>query len=297
MPLEGGRRVVEHRYFFVLGMHRSGTNWMCNVLNLHPEINCHGEYHLELLQAGVKNFTTVGWGLGSEPPLRAMTEDWFADFVRQALRTHIDRKPHATWLGDRTPRHLEPLLPDAPHFYIYRDGRDVTVSRVHQLLGADAVVNEPWRSMVRPLVRAFREDPQIFKKDPERLCAAPEWIRTLARQWTNSLRRDFEAARGMEAGKISGRVMLVRYETLHAEPETERNRMYRFLDLDPARADPLSGDTRTKPGLTEERPADLYRKGVTGDWQNYATDSFRSILKEEMGDLLIELGYADDLNW
>ena len=289
---------MDKRYFFLLGVHRSGTNWMSNLLNLHPDINCHGEYHFERLYNGVSEFTANPHGIGAKSPVREMAEAWFCNFVREAMQTQVERKPSAVWLGDRTPRRIEPLLlPDTPHIYVYRDGRDVTVSRVHQLLGIGGPPNEPYKTDVQPLVQAFREDPQLFKRTPERLCEHPGWIRLLARQWKNHVRQDLETIRKMEAGEVSGRVLVTRYETVHADPETERAKMYRFLELDPAAAAPLSAETKTLPGLKEERPTELYRKGATGDWANYATETFRTILKEEMGELLIELGYADDMNW
>jgi len=37
------RDAREYRAFFLRGRMRSGTNWACNLLNLHPKINCHGE--------------------------------------------------------------------------------------------------------------------------------------------------------------------------------------------------------------------------------------------------------------
>jgi hypothetical protein len=34
------------KYFFVRRHPRSGTNWVGALLNLRPEINCFGEFHL-----------------------------------------------------------------------------------------------------------------------------------------------------------------------------------------------------------------------------------------------------------
>ena len=38
---------VEHSFFFVRGHPRSGTNWVGALLNLHPQVNCFGEFHFE----------------------------------------------------------------------------------------------------------------------------------------------------------------------------------------------------------------------------------------------------------
>jgi hypothetical protein len=40
-----------------------------------------------------------------------------------------------------------------------------------------------------------------------------------------------------------------------------------------------------------------YRKGVSGDWQNYFTDRHKKIFKEENGQLLIDLDYEKNMDW
>ena len=44
-PVRGAEPVATHEYFFVRGHPRSGTNWIGALLNLHPQINCWGEFH------------------------------------------------------------------------------------------------------------------------------------------------------------------------------------------------------------------------------------------------------------
>ena len=39
------------------------------------------------------------------------------------------------------------------------------------------------------------------------------------------------------------------------------------------------------------------RKGVSGDWREVFTERDKRIFKEEAGELLVELGYEDDLGW
>lgn len=50
-----------------------------------------------------------------------------------------------------------------------------------------------------------------------------------------------------------------------------------------------------KPG--EEDPGSFFRKGIAGDWENAFTGRDKQTLKEEAGDLLIELGYEKDRDW
>lgn len=40
-----------------------------------------------------------------------------------------------------------------------------------------------------------------------------------------------------------------------------------------------------------------YRKGAIGDWKNYFTDHHKHVFKELAGNLLIKLGYEQDMSW
>jgi len=40
-----------------------------------------------------------------------------------------------------------------------------------------------------------------------------------------------------------------------------------------------------------------YRKGVAGDWKNYFSEAHKKHFKEIAGQILIDLGYEQDLNW
>lgn len=47
----------------------------------------------------------------------------------------------------------------------------------------------------------------------------------------------------------------------------------------------------------EENVQHHYRKGVAGDWRNYFTPRVTAAFKERYGDLLVQLGYEDSLDW
>lgn len=40
-----------------------------------------------------------------------------------------------------------------------------------------------------------------------------------------------------------------------------------------------------------------FRKGKSGEWRSYLTGDIKSLVKDQIGDLLIELGYEDDMDW
>lgn len=285
-----------HRAFFLLGHMKSGTNWTCNVLNLHPDINCHGEYHFERLYNGVNQFTSNRNLLGALEPLNGMAHSYFREFVRACLRTQIEKKPNAMWVGDRTPRPLAEFLPGAPNLLIVRDGRDVLVSLCHHLLRMK-MVKPPYLSKMQPHMDRFEQDPDYFRKDPSRLFADLDWFEFLVKRWVDRIRDDFEHVKKFQSGEHVGSVHVFRYEDLHADTDGVRAELYEYLGLDPSRAKSLSPETKTVAGFENETPNDFFRKGQVGDWQNYATDDFRRIMKQHAGETLIELGYENNLDW
>ena len=46
-----------------------------------------------------------------------------------------------------------------------------------------------------------------------------------------------------------------------------------------------------------EDPNHHYRKGVPGDWKTYFSPALAGLFKEQYGDLLIKLGYENNLDW
>jgi len=46
-----------------------------------------------------------------------------------------------------------------------------------------------------------------------------------------------------------------------------------------------------------EDPHSHYRKGVAGDWQNHLAGENKALFKERWGQLLIDLGYEQNLDW
>jgi hypothetical protein len=73
--------------------------------------------------------------------------------------------------------------------------------------------------------------------------------------------------------------------------------MYEHLGVDPQDAWPITAESRTAPGFGREDRASFYRKGEVGDWKNFASDPFRQWVKEEAGELLVELGYERSNDW
>lgn len=74
-----------HRYVFVSGHPRSGTNWVSSLLNLHPDCFCDGEFHFLILRWAMDGFTSLPWYLGALEPQKSVAEESFQQLVRNCL--------------------------------------------------------------------------------------------------------------------------------------------------------------------------------------------------------------------
>lgn len=295
---------VEHqgrtyRLFFLVGHPRSGTNWCGAILNRHPGINIQGEYHFEAIAYGFRELTRNHWQAASYEPIKSIAMSCMRESVRRIMAASAPIRPGAAWIGDRTPRSLDILLPGAPHILIVRDPRDVLVSLVHTEFQGPTVSLAPPHvcDRLEPLRRRFVDDPNFFKKHPEALLGDEEYVRHVLARWRAHMAHDLEALARVESGILDARVHVVRYELLHADPENQRGALYRFLGLDPALAEPLDSESRTAPGFATERPAEFFRKGRPADWPPYFHAEAKRWFKEEAGELLVRLGYEKDSDW
>lgn len=302
VEVEACQPAASTRYFFMRGHPRSGTNWVGAILNLHPRIYCHGEFHLEDIRNAIDQLQAKPWQTTGREPVRTILDESFQEVVRKCLATLREKKPGATWIGDRTPRGLRPLLADAPVFWVVRDGRDVLVSWTFHVLRQrdhvqEIVIPDALKASMAPAVEAFRADPHAFTANPERLLQNEGWVRFISKRWGDWALVDLRNKAAIEAGEFRASVHMVRYETLHADAENERAGMYRFLGLDPAEALPLSDEGKTKAGFGREDPLSFYRKGEVGDWRSHFTPDVTRWFKESAGQALMDLGYERDAGW
>jgi hypothetical protein len=301
-PLEVETSAPPREFFFVRGHPRTGTNWVEALLNLHPQINCFGEFHFEDIRNAIDELQNQPWQLMAGGQLKAVVDDSFMDMVRRAMLTLEVNKPSALWIGDRTPRGLRVFLEGAPHFLVIRDGRDILVSWTYHILRmrphvVAAVVPKELREAFGVNYVKFKDDPTYFLSHPEELLADEGWVRFVAEGWAKRMRLDHESVERIERREIDAKLMTVRFEELHADPEGGRRAMYEFLEVDPHEAAPLSKETRTTAGFEQEDPTSFWRHGQVGGWKRYSNDDFKKWFKDAAGDVLVEFGYEKDRNW
>lgn len=271
---------------------RSGTNWVGALLNLHPQINCQGEFHFEKLKnAFDQNFDQRLFSEDSSP-IRQACQRSLRMTVKECMAAVQCHKPEAAWIGDRTPATIDRLLPNAPTINVHRDGRDVVVSWAFHRLKMDLPFAVPeleaWR-------QDFQSEPEKFTQEPHRIMAHESPIRKCATWWAEHVMADLDTIENSSNTRNS--ILPIAYEAIHEDVERECARMYSFLDLEPSEAQDVEAGEWTKPGFNRVDSKSFYRRGEIGAWTEYFTDEAKTWFKEEAGQALIRLGYEKDVNW
>jgi len=286
----------EPRPFFISAHPRSGTNWLGCLMHLHSKIACTGEFTFHDVFAGVQQLVTAPGRAARFEPTKTIALKGFQRFVRDCMSSLEARKPGATWVGDHTPRRLRVFLPDAAHIVLFRDGRDIAVSWTFNALARRElwVVPEAIKPFFEQQLAEFAKGPAGMKAAGVAMLNHEGWVRHIARQWAQHVRDDLDAVQRFGRGDLWGTVFTVRYEDLHADIEGQRRRLYEFLGLKPADADPVSDATRTSTTFVkEEDPTSHYRRGRVGDWKDKLSPRAVRWVEEEAGTELAELNYTN----
>lgn len=330
--------------FAVRGHGKSGTNWVRNLLNLHPEIHCVGEMNIEeepvfrsLFQESTKkNFPSMKiikpnqWFF--QKYSKASEEggkDVYARLVIQATEemsyTHSKNITQTTRLGEHSPQKVGfPFIKDMPTIYIVRDGRDVVVSWAFHLLNICVkyeeecdlfswVKNKPnIVARLRSKLKIHKEQPQYFTENPMKLFTSDEngddslWVSDLAESWQHfcESHKTFYNNKNPE-DKFQSSIFLnddanvftIFYEQLHQKTKVEADALYDYLGVNPKLADEPSVATRTLPGKFKNKGNKFYRKGASGAWRDYATETFIKAFKNVAQNGLEYYGYEKNSDW
>lgn len=255
---------------FIGGAGRSGTTLVRSILNAHPRIAIGAE--LKVTPAIAQCWQTVRQHeayLGEEFDLAPADVDAaFGQLVATLLETHRRRsgKPR---VGEKTPNNvfafpaLHRMFPGSPLVHVVRDGRDV----VRSLLEKDWTTPDG--------------QPMAITRDPAAAAA----------YWRRAVMAGLAAA---EDPSLAGRYHEMRYETLVHDPEAAVRKLLAFVGepWDPAVLHFHQQETATY--TFTQRP--ITARSV-GRWQDVLDRSVKDVVKDVAGDLLLHLGYADDLDW
>jgi hypothetical protein len=271
---------------FVVGMHRSGTTWVFDMLASHPQV------------AGVFESGMFSTNLGLAPLFAA--DHWYPDqddrlesdrrFFGASFRLNqlIDREElirdarqlSGRWLGralepehrylvEKTPQHLATmptiaeLFPGAAFIHVIRDGRDMVVSRQ----------------------AAARSWPGLQSRSVN--------VGETAALWASGVTAAREAA---ESGGL--RYTEIRYERMRSAPTDGLRELFEFCAI-PADEE-LVARIRDQTSLSKQQRAEgdaFRRRGEIGEWRERFGLRDRLRFDRAAGSMLVELGYEASRSW
>ena len=278
--------LARRQLFFVGGAPRSGTTWLQQMLDGHPDVSCRGEgLFAKLLAAPLdqamdqrraalaeKNATLFRHTGGYPLPDSEDTGMLIRTAILLALRRQSDGGTHRA-VGEKTPENvfffpkLKHLFPGAKFIGIVRDPRDVLASA--------------WHFFHKPIAD---EDEAAAK-----ICFIRRALPSLE-----------EGARQMlglgERYKADARI--VTYESLRHAPAPILAGLFRFLGV--SDHDSLVDDciVRTSfaaqsggrlPGIA--RNGSFLRQGIAGDWHSTLTPEMNTMVLDQLGWMFPHFGW------
>lgn len=317
--------------FFVVGLAKSGTSWLMNMLDAHPDVLCKGEgrffgrdsrqERLKVVQVNMQPTSLYNAMLSSED-LRLWierspwsheddTDEHLTNLTGLATEYFLKKKLMQTSkkiVGDKTPlltpefvEEISSICPEAKIIHIIRDGRDSAVSMMHHIWNRSTDQGgiqqlEPEEVEKR---RMYREDHQRWLETSEGMFTENR-LRRVARNWKLRINKTAEDGTSLFGASYTE----VHYEDLLHQPHEEVRKLAEFLGADTGEeaieqaVSSASFEKSTKGRQRgQEDASSFFRKGIAGDWKNYFTERDKHIFKEEAGDLLIRLGYEEDYDW
>jgi len=304
---------------FIIAAPRSGTTWLVQALNAHPEVfatelRAFGEY-VDLVQDGgaakarlritldeyVDSLLNPHQWMQLGPSRMAVRDDILGELYitlrrhaleRSGKRVFVDKLTPYLGTAERAVELIARLFPDARVIVLTRDGRDVAVSGVMHWLNRTIVghaLTDVQRTRRAFLLANAAERPERFFTDGE------------IEEWAIHWRQPIDAMKTRGAALDA---MDVRYENMSRDAACELARICEFLGVDAgshvvhrcvaaSTFEVMSGGRRRG----EDAPGQHVRKGVVGDWRRFFTVADASVFDRLSGPCLIECGYEPDRGW
>ncbi len=291
--------------FIIFASPKSGTTWMQRLLSAHPAVLCaesrpFGNYfhpnplsnpHLSL-QKYVSILSTHFAPM--ENALKLPENKFenrvlfnFIDALGATALAVANKKVYGEKLtpfrgtGLEVVETLSLYNPNVKFVNLTRDGRDVMVSGAAQWLNLR--VKSATSDSERMKWTEALAQRSIYHEDFENFISL----------WTDAV------AAGLHAQQLFENYLPLKYETFLSDPIQEAQKLLEFLEVESspeivlscvqaASFEKLSGG-RT-PGA--EDPNSFFRKGISGDWKNWFTESETRTFIERAGHLLTQSGYS-----
>ena len=278
--------LARKQLFFVGGAPRSGTTWVQQILDAHPEVCCRGEGLFQkqlaepledMMKRRGEALTSKNTGLfghtgGFPLPAADDVEMLLGTAVLLSLRQYGAGTEYRA-IGEKTPENvfffprLKQLFPKAKCIAIARDPRDVLTSAWH-----------------------FFHKPVAIEDE---VAAKFAFIRLALPSLDHGARTTVDLATRYPAD-----CMTITYESLRRTPQLVVSNMFQFLSVSDASHIVADCVARTsfqaltggrEPGT--EQPGAFFRKGIAGDWASTLTPDMNQLVLRELGWMFPHFGW------
>jgi hypothetical protein len=281
------RRLEKRQIFFIGGAPRSGTTWLQQIIDRHPQASCRGEglFSKDLFRLledcmekrssllDEKNRRVFGHTKGYPLPAQGDSDFLAATAMLLALHQQAEGRDCLAY-GEKTPENVfafprfKRLFPQAKFIGIARDPRDVLTSAWHFFGKSSGTADDDAAKL------AF-------------ITAALPALNDGARQMM-ALRKTYP-----------GSCHMVTYEGLRTEPAARVAEIFEFLCL-PASAAVVRDcvEQTAFDRMTGGRPAgegaerSFLRKGTVGDWRSTLSPAMNDLILRQLGWMFPHFGWT-----
>jgi hypothetical protein len=275
--------IAGKEFTFVLGMPKSGTTWVQNLLNAHQEIICRGETNtqqrwLEPLSECVSKYNEHARANGFDKVFYTeqqhdllflsgylmVMKQWLADRNSSSIRVLAERTPNR--MAERI-QCWNRYFPESKFVHIIRDPRDAAVSG--------------WLFWTR----------RLSDQMSQRYSGIEEFFTEYVGAWVNQMNKCEQAI-----DPIRDRYFTISYEELCENASPILKNAFAFLEvansegdiqhcIDQASFEKMAGRSTGEEDFTGSK----YRKGVAGDWVNHIDPDW---VNQHFGDVFEQFGYG-----
>ncbi|MEQ8361389.1 MAG: sulfotransferase domain-containing protein [Cyclobacteriaceae bacterium] len=275
---------------FATGFDKSGTTWLMDILNLHPDITCRGsgqifnfykDIHFLAERGGygifVKNPVEARWfSMGGKVWFdeKVVTAN-FRNFVAASFERYNIKK--SRYVGDKSTVQdvslIRKIYPKAKIICMVRDVRDVAVSFAYHFKRGDS--------------NKFNDD-GTFQET---------YLRQVMEAWC-------AYSAHIRSNLSDSDLMIIKYEDMLSNTSAVISEIYQFMNVntddnllkkvvEETSFENMSGGR--KAGVEDQ--TSYFRKGIVGDWLNHFGEKEKGIIRQIGGEELIHWNYTKDLNW